>query len=263
MPDADWHRYRQLRGQELPLTADLLGAPYRRRLVLKRDFYATVGIYDHDGGRAEHPCVLLKIYHTDSCFGVPLGWLGRMLCRREVRYYQLLDGIAGIPRLLGGYGESGLVREFIPGCNLREYRQHSMPDEHFFPALEHILDQVHARGISHNDLSKPENVLVTTDGAPVLIDFQIALAAGAWGWPGVGVLGRQLMRYMQKIDRYHLGKLHRRARPDDFSEEQLAKARSKGVLLRLHGWLLRWPYRTVRHQVMNRWMRVDEEKRAA
>jgi predicted Ser/Thr protein kinase len=185
-----------------------------------------------------------------------------MLCRREMRYYDLLDGIAGIPRLLGRYGAAGLVREFIPGCNLREYRRGARPDEWFFPALADILAQVHARGISHNDLSKPENVLVTEAGSPVLIDFQIALAAGTWRWSIVRPFGRALLRYMQRIDRYHLGKLHRRARPGDFSVEQIRKARSQGVLLRLHGLLLRRPYRVVRHQVMDRWMRSDR-KRAA
>ncbi len=121
---------------------------------------------------------------------------------------------------------------------------------------------MHERGITHNDLSKPENVLVETNGAPVLIDFQIALAAGAWPWP-VSLLGRPFMHYMQRIDRYHLAKLHRRARPKDFSEEQKRKAKAQGFLLRLHGALLRRPYRAIRHRVMNRWMRVDDEKRAA
>jgi predicted Ser/Thr protein kinase len=262
MADADWHRYRQLRGDDLPARAELLGASYRRRQVLKRDFYAAVGIYDREPDGQPPATVLLKIYHTDGLLGVPLGWAGRLLCRREMLYYELLDGIAGVPRLLGRYGEAGLVREFIPGCNLREYRCGARPDERFFPGLAAILAQVHARGISHNDLSKPENVLVTEQGAPVLIDFQIALAAGRWRWPVVRHLGRALLRYMQRIDRYHLGKLHRRARPGDFNDEQLEKARVKGVLLYLHGVLLRRPYRAVRHQVMNRWMRT-EEKRAA
>jgi predicted Ser/Thr protein kinase len=262
MADADWHRYRQLRGVDLPERVEMLGGVYRRRQVLKRDFYATVGVYDHLGSGLPE-CVLLKIYHTDSFVGLPLAAAGRWLCRREMRCYELLDGVVGIPRLLGRYGESGLVREFIPGCNLREYRRRAMPDERFFPRLANILEQVHARGISHNDLSKPENVLVTTDGAPVLIDFQIALRAGTWRWPVLCFVGQFLMRYMKWIDRYHLNKLHRRARPTDFSEEQLRQARAKGVLLRLHGWLLRKPYRAIRHQVMNRWMRADETSRAA
>jgi serine/threonine protein kinase len=263
MADADWHRYRQLRGADLPEEVVLLGAPYLRRQVLKRDFYAAVGIYDLHAPRTDRPAqVLLKVYHTDRFLGVPLGWLGRLLCRREVRYYRLLDGVTGVPRLLGLFGPAGLVREFIPGCNLREFRRDGQPDVLFFPGLAQVLAQVHARGISHNDLSKPENVLVTTDGAPVLIDFQIALAAGLWPWP-FRLLGWPILRYMQRIDRYHLVKLHRRARPEDYSVAQRRQAKTKGLLLRLHGLLIRRPYRAVRHQVMNRWMRLDDRKRAA
>jgi serine/threonine protein kinase len=263
MADADWHRFRQLRGNDLPETAELLGATYRRRQILKRDFYAAVAVYDHEpGGPQTPPAVLLKVYHTDGLLGVPLGWLGRLLCRREMLFYEMLDGVAGVPQLLGQYGEAGLVREFIPGCNLREYRRGASPDERFFSGLAAILAQVHACGIAHIDLSKPENVLVTELGSPVLIDFQIALAAGTWRWPVVRQFGGVLLRYLQCIDRYHLGKLHRRARPGDFSVEQMQKARAKGVLLSLHGLLLRWPYRAVRHRVMDRWMRTDS-KRAA
>ncbi len=136
MADADWHRYRQLRGEDLPREAVLLGAPYCLQQILKQDFYAAVGIYDLAADRSDRPAsVLLKVYHTDRFLGLPLGWLGRLLCRREVRYYRLLDGIAGVPRLLGRFGQAGLVREFIPGCNLREFRAHSRPDEQFFPHL--------------------------------------------------------------------------------------------------------------------------------
>jgi hypothetical protein len=263
MADADWRRYRQLRGHELPASAGLLGGEYTLRQVLKRDFYAAVGVYDRAAGPATLPGrVLLKIYHTDPCARVPLGWLGRWLCRRETAYYERLAAVPGVPRLLGRHGEAGLVREFVPGCNLREYRRTRQPDGRFFPELADILAQVHARGVSHNDLSKPENVLVTSDGRPVLIDFQIALAGLTWPAPWRW-LARPLMRYLQRIDRYHLRKLHRRARPADFTAGELARARSKGVLLLLHGWLLRRPYRIVRHQVMDRWMRADETDRAA
>ena len=42
MADADWHRYRQLRGHALPESAELLSTTYRCVRVLKRDFYAAV-----------------------------------------------------------------------------------------------------------------------------------------------------------------------------------------------------------------------------
>src|SRR4051812_40506686 len=118
MADADWALYKQLRGKPLPETVDALGASYTLKKTLKRDFYAVVGLFERqdEAGDSDAPRqVLLKVYHTDAYGPLPLGWLGRWLCRRETRFYHLLDGLPGVPRFLGAYGESGLLREFVPG----------------------------------------------------------------------------------------------------------------------------------------------------
>jgi hypothetical protein len=151
MADADWHRYRQLRGRPLPESIELLATTYRCVRVLKRDFYAAVGIYERQDGGQSRRQVLFKVYHTDSFWGIPLGWLGRWLARREIRHFEMLGGIDGVPRMLARHGESGLVREFYPGCNLREYSEQGCPDERFFPELKRIVAQIHGRGMSHND----------------------------------------------------------------------------------------------------------------
>jgi serine/threonine protein kinase len=264
MPDADWVLYRSMRGKPLPATATLLGTTYALEKTLKRDFYAVTGVYR----RAAESCgsapdqVLLKIYHTGPLGKLRLRWLGRWLCNREVKFLRAVDGIDGVPRFLGRFRSTGLVREFIPGCNLREYTKHQRPDERFFPRLRIILDHIHRRGIAHNDLSKPENVLVKLDGAPVLIDFQIAVKLGWADWPVVGWPARRVMRYMQSVDRYHLAKQHRRQRPQDFSAEAVRRSKRKGVLLILHGILLRRPYRAVRHFVLRRYLRNNNPTQA-
>lgn len=267
MPDSDWHKYKQLRGKELPATFEHRGVTFTRRSLLKRDFYAAVGIYDREsseGGASNLPGqVLLKVYHTDPLWCLPLGWLGRWLARREIRCYQDLDGIPGIPRMVGTHGESGLIREFVPGCNLKEYREHTLPDERFYPELHRILADVHARGMSHNDLAKPENVLVTEDGRPVLIDFQIALGPRLPRLPGLRWLARRFLRYMQSVDRYHSRKHHVFDRAADFSADDLRQARKKGTVLWLHGVVVRKPYRAVRHFVLRRWMMNDHVRPAA
>lgn len=258
MPDAHWVRYRQIRGGAAPDNFELAGTAYRLHRVLKRDFYAVTGVYrrenaeDATGGVAPSE-VLLKIYHTERVgLGLfPLERLGRWLCRRECHYLQRLESVAGVPKLLERYGLSGLVREYVPGCNLREFAARQPPDLDFFPRLGKILDEVHARGVAHNDLSKPENVLVTPDGAPVLIDLQIALEAPLARWPLVGHLTRWIVAYLQGVDRYHLTKQHRRRRPQDFSDEQIAAAKRRGALLHMHAWIRR-PYRGIRHTIMRR-----------
>ncbi len=45
MPDADWVRYKQIRGDDLPQLGRWLGSSYQLERVLKRDFYAIVGLY--------------------------------------------------------------------------------------------------------------------------------------------------------------------------------------------------------------------------
>ncbi|MGE3818838.1 MAG: hypothetical protein AB7I30_05340 [Isosphaeraceae bacterium] len=262
MADADWWRYKQVRGEPLPESAELLGARYRLERVLKRDFYAAVGVYVRDEpadgeGDPSPARVLYKVYHTDGVGlnAPPWRWLGRMLRNREAHYFTLLDGIPGVPRLWAVQGESALVREYVPGRNLREFvRDGQTPDAAYFPRLRQTLDAVHARGVSHNDLSKPENLLVTDEGAPVLIDFQIAARTIGQGWPVLGRLSRAVIRYVQRVDRYHLAKQHRRRRPDEFDAKERENLRRKGLLLSLHGRFVRRPYRAVRHVVLDRYL---------
>jgi len=177
---------------------------------------------------------------------IPLRWLGRWLFRRERYFGDLLRDVPGAAHVIGRHGKSGLVREYVPGQDLRQFKKSkARPNGDFFPALGRTLAELHRRGVSHNDLSKPENVLVDTSGAPVLIDFQIAIH-----WRSAPA--RWLASYFKRTDRYHLSKLHRRCRPEDFSQDQIADARKKGLILTLHDWLLRRPYRAVRHFFLRR-----------
>jgi tRNA A-37 threonylcarbamoyl transferase component Bud32 len=97
------------------------------------------------------------MYHTEPIALVPLGSLGGRLCSREVYYFAKMTGIPGLPRVLAQHGESGYIREYVPGCDLREYRKTHGPNELFYAKLKVLLASIHAQGISHNDLSKPEN----------------------------------------------------------------------------------------------------------
>src|SRR6185437_2355445 len=97
MPDADWVKYKQIRGEPLPQVAELLGTSYRLNAVLKRDFYAAVGLYERGSasGSGAPGQVLLKLYHTDPLGILPLGFLGRRLWRREVLSLRRLQGVQG------------------------------------------------------------------------------------------------------------------------------------------------------------------------
>lgn len=244
MPDCDWVRYKQIRGSALPERIAHGGIDYKLDCLFKRDFYAATGRYVREGGSAndgQSERLVVKVYHLDPLWKViPLRWMGRWMFRRERYFGRLLQDVPGVAHVVGRVGKSGLIREYVPGQDLRQFKKANRPNARFFPTLEKTLEELHRRGVSHNDLSKPENVLVDPAGTPVLIDFQIAVH-----WRSAPA--RWLAGYFKRTDRYHLRKQHRRCRPEDFSQEQIADAKKKGIALTLHDWLLRRPYRAVRH----------------
>ena len=78
-----------------------------------------------------------------------------------------------------------LVSDFIDGGTLAEQLGTPLPLDYTLGILTPIagaLDYAHARGIVHRDI-KPQNILLTHDGMPVLTDFGLAKIVG----PGSGM----------------------------------------------------------------------------
>ena len=78
-----------------------------------------------------------------------------------------------------------LVSDFIDGGTLADQLGAPLPLEYALTILRPIasaLDYAHARGVVHRDV-KPQNILLSHDGTPVLTDFGLAKIVG----PGSGV----------------------------------------------------------------------------
>ncbi len=124
------------------------------------------------------------------------GILARWAARREAHALRVLEGVEGVPRLLAFDGVR-LQRSFIPGLPMQAAKP---VDPAYFRCARRLLAAVHRRGVAHNDLAKEPNWLVTPEGLPALVDFQIAR---------VGNPRSRLLRLQAREDLRHMLK-HKR-----------------------------------------------------
>jgi RIO-like serine/threonine protein kinase len=140
-------------------------------------------------------------------------WWARSFARgaaaREARALAKLDGIDGVPVLLGWNGRE-LLRGYIAGAPMQQTQPR---DRAYYREALRLLARLHRRGIVHNDLAKEPNWLVRTDGRPALVDFQIAWTRGRRG---------PLFRLLAREDVRHLLKHKRTYCPDALSARQRA-----------------------------------------
>ena len=121
------------------------------------------------------------------------------LARREARALQQLVGQAQTPQLLRWDG-TFLDRSFMDGVAM--YQNPPRGDLAYFRAARRLLQQVHRRGIAHNDLAKEANWLVLEDGRPALIDFQLAVCGNPRSrW--MRLLAREDLRHLLKHKRMY------------------------------------------------------------
>jgi len=231
-----------------PAEIDLDDARYRRTRIFKHDFFAYTGLYEGPAGR-----VVLKIGRKAPFLGLPLAWIGRLHSWHESEVFRAVDDLEIVPRFTGRWQKHGITHQFIEGHPLEKGER--VRDD-FFPLLSAGLAEIHRRGLAYVDLEKCENVLVGSDGRPYLFDFQIS-----WRWPHPFLRERWPVRWIarrfQAGDRYHLTKLQLRTRPDLFTPAELAAARNKPFLVRLHGGLTR-PLTLLRRLVLRH---VDPERK--
>ncbi len=132
-------------------------------------------------------------------------WARRLalhLMQREHRALSRLalgGGTAGVPRVLSL--EVGLLaRRWIEGSPMQLARPR---DAEYFRAAAHLVRRLHAANVIHNDLAKETNWLVTPDGKPALVDFQLAMVLTKRG-ALARALGHDDLRHLLKHKRTYL-----------------------------------------------------------
>jgi serine/threonine protein kinase len=88
------------------------------------------------------------------------------------------ESIVHVYRFLEAHGTAYMVMEFVQGQNLLDWmRKHRRPSEGtlraiLLPLLDG-LESVHRKNVLHRDIS-PENILITAENRPMLLDFGAA-----------------------------------------------------------------------------------------
>ncbi len=169
--------------------------------LLKKDIFGEVSLRNAEGG--------LRVVRDASRARPWARWLARRLLAREGRALAATDGIAGIPEVLHVDTDT-LQRSWIAG----EPMQKSRPtDIGYFHAAAKILRRLHRQGLVHNDLAKEPNWLVTENGQPSIVDFQLAWYTSKRGC---------LFRLLAREDLRHLLKHKRTYCPEHLTRRERA-----------------------------------------
>lgn len=180
-------------------------------LVLKSDLFGSISRRETEAG---------PVVSRDTRTARPwLGWLARRLARREARALARLGGLSGTPRLVNFDGVE-LVRTWIAGEPMHRARP---ADAAYYREALGLLRRIHRAGLTHNDLAKETNWLVTPSGSPALVDFQLAIAHRRRG---------RLFRSLAREDLRHLLKHKRSYRPTALTRRQLEILSTPAVLSR-------------------------------
>ena len=155
---------------------------------LKRDHFGSITRIEDARG------VRIRRDTADASAG--LRWFARYAARREAHALRALAGVAGVPALIHFDGRA-LERSYLDGRTMPEAQPR---DPAWFRSAHALLRALRARGVAHNDLAKEANWLVLADGAPALLDFQLAWVSTRRG---------RLFRLMAREDLRHLLK-HKR-----------------------------------------------------
>ena len=228
----------------LPEKITIGGAEHRLCETFKHDSWAATGLYEGPGSRR----TVVKLHRRAPVLGIPMGWFGRMMARHETKLLRSLSDLKGLPALEGEVKldnqvlRNAVARGYIEGHPLGN---RETVNDAFYPALQTLLQQMHARRIAYVDLHKRENILVNAQGEPCLIDFQISVAWPSWLPAG------PLFAILRRGDDYHLMKHWSRARPEQCGIDETSFRKQIPWPIRAHRLVAR-PFREMRRRLLVR-----------
>src|SRR6056297_1906608 len=179
----------------MQIDANITHARFTPETVHKRDIFSET-VSGRLDGVEDFPVVLRKLDDV-PLYARPVAWA---LARRETRALRAVTGIEGCPLLIR-VDRSGLLRSWTQGTPLQLAKP---SDATWYRDAKRLLRQMRRAGVTHNDIAKPQNWLMTPDGRAAVIDFQLASVHRRCG---------RLFRTMAREDLRHLLKQKRAYAP--------------------------------------------------
>jgi predicted Ser/Thr protein kinase len=140
------------------------------------------------------------------------------LVKRESRALRFLAGTPGVPRYYGRIDARAFAMEYISGTPIAEFGMGQIAPE-VFPRIQEVIDGIHERGVSHGDLKRRSNLILTPDHQIYLIDF----AAAVIGRRPLRPLLNWFQKQMELVDNKSLPRLKKFVAPELLTEADLHK----------------------------------------
>ena len=156
--------------------------------LLKKDIFGRVSLVRSETGP------LVRRDTREAALAVR--WLARYLLSREARALAVLDELDGVPTLVRADRDT-LDRSYIDGVPMQQGRPR---DNEYYRAAARVVRRMHRLGVVHNDLAKEPNLLLSSDGKPAIVDFQLSWFSRDRG-PVFRALAREDIRHLLKHKR--------------------------------------------------------------
>lgn len=220
------------------------GETYTYEKILKDDFFSVNVLYKNDKGRR----FVLKLSDFRFLFGILFRPFAAMMSSHEYKIYKMIADIEGVPELGPRLGWRGYFHEYIEGKTLHELKESpEVLPENFFNELLDIVNQVHKRRILYVDMNKKGNVIMSENGKPFLIDFQISQYFKKRRW----ILGRLIDNVFNRLikeDIYHVYKHKKRYQKHLMTEEELKRAVRSDLIKSYDRFIGKW-YRNAKRLI--------------
>ncbi|MEN6548432.1 MAG: hypothetical protein ABFE07_20505 [Armatimonadia bacterium] len=185
----------------------------------------------------EHGLAVIKDYSSGNWV---LRVLGLVLISRERRAYRRLEKLKGIPRWFEQPDPYIMCIQYVES-KTGSGAPVDLLTPAFFDRLAHLIGEMHRLGVAHGDLKRLDNILVTPEGEPYLIDFSAAF------WNGSNPLSAFVMPYLIDDDNRAIYKLKYRRVKDLLTPEEEAFMNARGPLERVWRIVREWLRKPVQH----------------